>query len=123
VAHDGHADVDEPRDERKDVFASLDLDGLHPSFPHEAERVRDAELEARLVAAERHVCEQEGRLCAARDGAAVVQHLVHPNLGRAAVPARHHGERVANETDVDPGFFGESAGGKSSSNASARSMV
>ena len=64
-----------------------------------------------VIAAKGHVGHDQGATNCTANGACVVQHLVHGDGERVFVAQDDHGERVADEHEIDSGFIDEARGG------------
>ena len=100
-------------DKRADKFdaRALDLDGFGAGFLDEADGVGDGVGDRAVIAAEGHVGDDEGAADGAAHGARVVEHLVHGDGERVFVAKDDHGERVADEDEIDAGLVDEARGG------------
>ena len=63
-----------------------------------------------MIAAEGHVGDDERAADGAANGAGVVQHLVHGDGEGVFVAEDDHGERVADQDEVDAGFIHQARG-------------
>jgi hypothetical protein len=70
---------------------------------HQLGRAAKRLLRRFLVAAERHVGDEEAALAAARDAARVVGHVGEGHRQRGVVSLQHHAERVADQQAVQAG--------------------
>jgi hypothetical protein len=101
VAHDGDADLGEAADGARDLGAALELDGLDgAALAEDAHGGAHGVGRAGVVRAEGHVGDEQRRARAARDGAAVVQHLVERERGGGGEAEADLRERVADERHV-----------------------
>ena len=109
VADDGNLGVGEGADQLD--ARPFDLDGFRAGFLDEADGVGEALGDGGVVAAEGHVGDDEGAADGAANGAGVVQHLVHGDGEGVVVAEDDHGERVADEEEVDAGFVDQARAG------------
>ncbi len=103
VPHDGDARLDDRADRARALAAALELHGVHPAVREEAARVADGLGDVGLVREERQVADPERGGARPRDGARVVEHVVHRDAQRVVVAEDDHAERVADEDRVDAG--------------------
>ncbi len=109
VADDGDFGISEGADQFD--ARAFDLDGLGAGFLDEADGVGEAFGDRAVIAAEGHVGDEQGAADGAADGAGVVEHLVDGDGEGVFVAEDDHGERVADQDQVDAGFVGEAGGG------------
>ncbi len=109
MADDGDLRVGE-RANQLDARA-LDLDGFGAGFLDEADGVGDALGDRAVIAAEGHVGHDERAAHGAAHGARVVQHLVDGDGKRVFMAENDHGERVADENEIDAGLVDKPRGG------------
>ncbi len=89
---------------------AFDLDGFGAGFFDEADSVGKALRNRAVVAAERHVGHDERATDSAAHGACVVKHLVHSDGEGVFVAENDHGERIADEDEIDAGLVDEARG-------------
>src|SRR5579871_3000403 len=80
---------------------SLDLDCLSASLFHKSHGICYSFRDCAMVAAERHVCDNQSASHGAAHSARMVQHLVYGNRERIIVAEHNHRERITYENDVD----------------------
>ena len=90
---------------------AFDLDGFGAGFLDEADGVGKAFSDGAVIAAEGHVGDDESAANGAANGAGVVQHLVHGDGEGVVVAEDDHGERVADQQEIDAGFVDEAGAG------------
>ena len=96
---DRNAPGDQKLDGRREPGAAFELHHLRPGS-HQPRRVAIGLLASRLVAAERHVGDDERGARTGRDTARVINHVVERDRQRRAVAADHHAKRIADEKRV-----------------------
>ena len=109
MADDGNLGVDEGADQFD--ARALDLDGFRAGLLDEANGVGNGIGDGAVIAAEGHVGDDERAAHGAAHSAGMVEHLVDGDGERVFVAENDHGERVANEDEVDAGLIGETRGG------------
>ena len=72
--------------------------------------LRPSAMEA-VIAAEGHICDDQRATDGAADGAGVVEHLVHGDGEGVFMAEDDHGERVADEEQVDSSFVDQAGAG------------
>ncbi len=107
VCHDGDAVRGERPDGVDDLRAALDLDRVHARLFEEARGVAKSVGSAGLVAAERHVADQQRTRRSARHGGGVADHVVHRHGHSRRIPEHDHAERVPDEDDVNARLIDE----------------
>ena len=110
VPHHGNAGLDEFPHRLRRALAAFELHSAAAGLLHEPRRVLHRVLPAGLVAAERHIADDQCVLRAADYGLSVMQHVVHRHRQRRVITEDHHAERVANENDVSPAILDEPRG-------------
>ena len=110
VAHDRDAGLDDALHGLGHARTALELDGVGAPLLHQPAGVQHGLLGAGLVAHERHVPHDHRAGLRARDGARVVQHVVHRHRQRAVVAEHDRAHGVAHEQDLDAGLVGEPRG-------------
>ena len=101
MAHDRDAAPDQTVDGFRHVPAAFELDALAADFGHHPGAVAEGLGRRFLVAAERHIDDDAGRLGAAHHGLAVGDHHVEGNAQRAVQAVQHHAQAVADQQQVD----------------------
>ncbi len=109
MADDGNLGFDERADELD--ARAFDLDGFGAGLLDEADGVGDGLGDRAVIAAEGHVGHDERAAHGAAHGARVVQHLVDGDGQRVFVAEDDHGERVADEDEIDAGLVDKARGG------------
>ena len=112
MADDGNARAHDAMHVLGDLLAAFELHALARAFLHELARALDRLLRRDLVAHERQIADEVRPTEAARDGAAVVGHLVERDGDRGRETLDDHPERVADEDHVDPGLVDEAGHGE-----------
>ena len=93
------------------LLAAFHLDRLGAAFFHKAGSVVNRLVGVDLIRAIRHVGNQQSVLDAAAHGFDVMQHLVHGDRQRVLVAQHGHGQRVADQSNVDAGLVDQARGG------------
>ena len=104
MAHHRDAGVDDRLRAIGRCAAALELDRVAAGFLDEALSVRDRLLVRGLVAAERHVADQQRGLQSATHRAGEHHHLVHRDRGGVRVAEHDHRRRVADQHEIDAGL-------------------
>ena len=89
----------------------FDLYRFGTAFLHKAGGIGHSLIHRYVVGAIRHIHRQHGTADAAAHSTRVVQHLVHGDGQGAFEAHHHHGQRVANQQQVDAGLIRETRGG------------
>ena len=104
VPHDRDLRVREPFHQVETARSAFDFHCLGAGFLEEARCVGDPFRRAHLVGAEGHIGDHHRVLDRAAYGAGVKQHLVHGDGEGVFIAHDHHGKRIPNQDEVDPGF-------------------
>src|SRR5208282_3197233 len=111
VPGNGNLSVDHAADNLYALLTALHFDGFGAAFFHEAGGVTNRVFGVNLIGPVGHVGDEQCVFHSAAHGLYVVQHLIDSDRKRVFVAEHGHGERVADEGDVDPGLVDESRGG------------
>ena len=109
MADDGNFGFDQ-RADQLDARA-FDFDGFCARFFHKANGVGNPFGNRAVIAAEGHVGHDQSATHGAANGARVVEHLVDGDGKRIFVAENDHGQRVADENEIDAGFVDEARSG------------
>jgi hypothetical protein len=109
VTDDGNLRIGEGADQLN--ARAFDLDGFGAGFFYKTHGVGQAFGDGAVIAAKRHVGHHQGAANGAADGAGVVEHFIHGDGQGVFVTEDDHGQRVANQKQVDASFVGKARGG------------
>ena len=109
MADDGNLRIAEGADEFD--ARAFDLDGFGAGLFDEADGVGDALGHGGVITAEGHVGHDERAANGAANGARVVQHLVNGDGKGVFMAENDHGQRVADQDEVDACLVNKARGG------------
>jgi hypothetical protein len=86
---------------------AFDFDSFRSGFFDESDGVGEPFGNGTVVAAEGHVGHDQRAAHGTANGPGVVQHLIHAHGERVVMAEDDHGQRIADQEKVYPGFIGE----------------
>ena len=104
MSADRHAAFDQKVNRVRHERAAFELDHLR-SRGHQPGGVSHRLLAALLIAAERHVRDNEWAIAAARDALGVIHHVLEGHREGRLLPLQDVAQRVADQDDIDPASF------------------
>ena len=108
---DGNASTDHFCDQGREVFGDFDFDDVSVTFGEESACVGNSFVFARVVGHERHVGHDDGVGCAPFYRRGESEENVEGHVDRAIETEDDFGGGVADEEDMDTGFFEPPGGG------------
>ena len=81
------------------------------AYSVDAARVEQRLFDTGLIGHERHVTDEQGGLCAARDRPAVMEHLLHRDGKRVLISEHDHPQRIADQDGINASFVHCHGGG------------
>ena len=112
MSHHRHTGLNHMADSRQDLFAAFEFDGIAAALFENLNGIADCLFFAHLIAAERHIADNERVLRGSYHTFGEENHLVHGNRQRVLVSAHYIAGAIAYQKHIDTRFVHQRSEGE-----------